>query len=325
MKLIIQIPCYNEETTLGITLSALPRRVTGFDLVEWLIIDDGSRDRTCEVAREHGIDHVITHTHNLGLARAFCSGIDACLELGADVIVNTDADNQYCAADIPALVQPIIEGRSEMVVGARPIEEIDEFSTTKKIMQRLGSWVIRFVSNTNIPDCTSGFRAYSRKAARQLLVINSYTYTLETIIQAGQKNISITSVPISVNKSLRPSKLVKNIFSYVAKSAGTIIRIFFVYQPFQSLSYLGLLFLTAGTLLGLRYVWLIYIGQGIGHVQSLILCAIFMGMGFQTLLAAFIADLMATNRKILEEVRFKLKNTGQEDLLEWSRRGDRHG
>lgn len=307
MKLIIQIPCFNEEETLSITLEALPRHVPGFDVVEWLIIDDGSEDNTVGVAKQFGVDHVVRHTGNKGLARAFMSGLDACLELGADVIVNTDADNQYNADDIPALTLPILEHRAELVVGARPISTIEHFSIAKKVLQKIGSWVVRVASNTDIPDAPSGFRAISRNAAQRLMVFNDYTYTLETIIQAGQKNMAIISVPISVNGDLRPSRLVKSIPSYIKRSIITIIRIFIIYRPFSFFGTLGAALFGAGFLVGMRFLFKYFGGEGDGHVQSLILASVLMGMGFQTLLIAFIADLLAANRKIMEDIRFKMR------------------
>ena len=305
MKLIIQIPCYNEASTLGIALAALPRTVPGFDSVEWLIIDDGSTDDTVRVAREHGVDHVVRHTRNQGLARAFTTGLAACLRLGADVIVNTDADNQYNADDIPALTAPILAREADIVVGARPIEAIAHFSLAKKWLQKLGSWVVRVASNTDIPDAPSGFRAMSRNAAHQLMVFNDYTYTLETIIQAGQKNMAITSVPVRVNEDLRPSRLVKSIPSYIKRSIVTIVRIFVIYRPFRFFASIGIMLFGLGFLIGLRFVWKWLGGEGDGHVQSLILAGALLVMGFQTLLVAFLADLLAANRKLLEEIRFK--------------------
>lgn len=305
MKLIIQIPCYNEAATLGITLAELPREVPGFDKVEWLIIDDGSSDNTVDVALQHGVDHVVRHTRNQGLARGFMNGLQACLNQGADVIVNTDADNQYCAQDIPALTQPIVEGRADIVVGARPIETIEHFSPIKKLLQKLGSWVVRVASKTAIPDAPSGFRAMSRSAAQRLTVFSDYTYTLETIIQAGQKNMAITSVPIRVNGDLRPSRLVKSIGSYIRRSIITIIRVFAIYRPFRFFGAIGLTLFTAGFLIGLRflYKWLMS-GNGYdGHVQSLILASSLLIIGFHTILIAFVADLLAANRKLLEEIR----------------------
>lgn len=307
MKLIIQIPCYNEAGTLGIALAALPRQVDGFDTVEWLIIDDGSQDDTVRVARKHGVDHVVRHTRNQGLARTFMTGLDACLRLGADVIVNTDADNQYNADDIPVLTQPIVERRADIVVGARPIETIQHFSLIKKWLQKLGSWVVRVASKTDIPDAPSGFRAMSRAAAQRLMVFNDYTYTLETIIQAGQKNMAITSVPIRVNEDLRPSRLVKSIPSYIKRSIVTIVRIFVVYRPFRFFGTIGIVLFGAGFLIGLRFLWKLLGGEGEGHVQSLILASVLLGMGFQTILVAFVADLLAANRKLMEDVRFTVK------------------
>lgn len=269
MKLFIQIPCYNEAETLGIALQALPRQVPGFASVQWLIIDDGSTDDTVGVAQAHGVDHIVCHTRNLGLARGFMSGLDACLRLGADVIVNTDADNQYNAEDIPQLTAPIVAGQADIVIGARPIETIEHFSLVKKWLQRLGSWVVRVASNTDIPDAPSGFRALSRDAACQMVVFNEYTYTLETIIQAGQRNMAITSVPIRVNRDLRPSRLVKSIPSYIKRSIATIIRIFVIYRPFRFFGLIGSVLFGLGFLVGVRFLWFYLTGNGTGHVQSL--------------------------------------------------------
>jgi len=306
MKLIIQIPCFNEADTLAIALKALPRQVAGFDAVEWLIIDDGSTDDTVNVARQNGVDHVVKHAGNKGLAKAFMTGLDACLNLNADVIVNTDADNQYSAEDIPLLVAPILEHRAEMVIGERPISTIDHFSPVKKYLQKLGSWVVRVASNTNIPDAPSGFRAMSRATAQKLIVFNDYTYTLETIIQAGQKNITITSVSVRVNEDLRPSRLVKSISSYIKRSIITIVRIFIIYRPFRFFGTIGTVLFSAGFLLGLRFLYKYLTGDGNGYVQSLILASILMGMGFQTILVAFVTDLLSANRKLLEDLRFKV-------------------
>nr|WP_241199730.1 glycosyltransferase family 2 protein [Erwinia billingiae] len=305
VKLIIQIPCFNEGQTLAIALQALPRSVEGFEKVEWLIIDDGSSDDTVAVAQACGVDHIVKHPVNKGLARAFMTGVNACLDAGADVIVNTDADNQYEADDIPSLTQPILNGRAEFVIGARPVQTIEHFSPVKKFLQRLGSWVVRLASKTDIPDAPSGFRAMSRETAQKLIVFSDYTYTLETIIQAGQKNIAITSVPIRVNEDLRPSKLVKSIFSYINRSIITIIRIFVIYRPFRFFGTIGLVLFSAGFLIGLRFVFNYINGEGTGHIQSLILASVLLGMGFQTILIAFIADLLSANRKLLEDLRFK--------------------
>ncbi|MGB9662695.1 MAG: glycosyltransferase family 2 protein [Moorellaceae bacterium] len=308
MKLIIQIPCFNEAETLPITLAALPRKVPGFDSVEWLVIDDGSWDDTVRIAKEHGVDHIVRHTRNQGLARAFMTGLETCLRLGADVIVNTDADNQYNAGDIPALVAPILEGKADIVVGARPIDAIEHFSAIKKVLQKLGSWVVRLVSRTNIPDAPSGFRAISRDAAQRLMVFNNYTYTLETIIQAGQKNMAIMSVPVRVNKNLRPSRLIKSIPSYIYRSMVTIVRILVIYRPFRFFASIGISLCGAGFALGLRYLYYCFRGQGAGHVQSVILAGVLLGMGFQTFLVAFLADLLAANRKLLEDIRYTVKH-----------------
>jgi len=310
MKLFIQIPCYNEEQTLKTTLSELPRELEGFDIVEWLVVDDGCTDRTIEVAKANGVDHVLRLTRNQGLARAFVAGLNACLKLGADVIVNFDGDNQYRAKDIPALVEPILHGKADLVVGARPIGEISHFSPVKKILQKIGSWVVRQASKTDVPDAPSGFRALSREAAMKMNVFNEYTYTLETIIQAGQKNMAITSVPVGVNDDLRPSRLVKSIPSYIWRSVGTIVRIFAVYRPFRFFMTIGIILFGLGFLLGLRFLYYYFItDSGVGHVQSLILAAVLLGMGFQTTLVAFLADLLAVNRKLMEDVQFRVRKS----------------
>lgn len=303
-KLIIQIPCYNEAETLAIALSDLPRTVAGFDSVEWLIIDDGSSDDTVRVAEESGVDHVMRHTSNRGLAYAFMTGIEACLARGADVIVNTDADNQYNAADLPALTRPVLEGRADMVIGARPISEIEHFSPLKKLLQKLGSWVVRVSSGTDVQDAPSGFRAISRNAAQRLVVFNNYTYTLETIIQAGRKNMRVVSVPIRVNGDLRPSRLVKSIPSYLKRSIFTIVRIFVIYQPARFFGAIAAVLFGLGFLLGLRFLYFYLVDASSGHVQSVVLAGVLMSMGFQALLVAFLADVIAANRKLLEDIRY---------------------
>lgn len=305
MKLIIQIPCYNEAETLSIALQALPREVEGFDTVEWLVIDDGCTDNTVQIAIENGVDHVVSHNQNLGLAKGFMTGLNACLKYGADVIVNTDADNQYNADDIPYLVKPIIEKRADIVVGARPISEIEHFSFAKKQLQKLGSWVVRKASKTDIPDAPSGFRAISRDAAMQLNVFNEYTYTLETIIQAGQKNMAILSVPVRVNEDLRPSRLVKSIPSYIKRSIITIIRIFVVYQPFIFFSIIAAVFAGFGMLGLLRFLYFYILGEGNGHIQSVVISGVLVSMGVQTLLTAFLADIIGVNRKQIEQIRYE--------------------
>lgn len=307
MKLIIQIPCFNEAETLPVVLKELPRSIPGFSCVEWLVINDGSTDDTEDVARAHGVDHIVTFTKNQGLARGFLAGLDACVKLGADVIVNTDADNQYMAADIPLLTAPILAGTADVVIGARPINAIDSFSHLKKLLQKVGSAVVRFVSKTDIPDAPSGFRAMTREAALRFNVFNDYTYTLETIIQAGQKNIAITSVPVRVNRELRPSRLVKSIPAYIRKSIFTIVRIFVVYKAFRFFMSVGLCTAGVGFLAGLRFMYYYAIGDGGGHLQSLILASILLGVGFQTMLTAFLADLLAVNRRLMEDVQYRIK------------------
>ena len=306
-KLIIQIPCYNEEQTLGITLEELPRQLPGIETVEWLVIDDGSRDRTVEVAKACGVDHIVRLSHNQGLAKAFMSGLEASLKAGADIIVNTDADNQYCAGDIPQLIQPILLKEAEIVIGARPIKTIRHFSPTKKFLQKLGSWAVRLASNTNIPDAPSGFRAFSREAAMQLNVFNDYTYTLETIIQAGQKGMAITSVPIRTNHLLRPSRLVKSNFSYVTRSLFTILRIFMLYKPLRFFLLLGSIPFSLGTVLGIRWLIYFFIGTERTRIPSLILAAILILIGFQLWMFGLVADLMAANRKLLEEIQLRMR------------------
>lgn len=302
MKLIIQIPCFNEAETLNIALAALPRTVPGFDQVEWLVINDGSTDDTAEIARQCGVDHIVNFKYNQGLAKGFMAGITECLQQGADVIVNTDADNQYEAQDIPLLVKPILEHKAEYVIGERPISQIEHFSPAKKFLQKLGSWAVRKASNTAVPDAPSGFRAMSRECAMQLNVYNNYTYTLETIIQAGQKNMAITSVPIRTNADLRPSRLLSSIPNYIKKSVITIVRIFVVYRPFRFFITIAVILFGLGFLLGLRFLYFYLSGDGTGHLQSVVLAGVLMGMGFQTGLIAFVADLLAVNRKLLENI-----------------------
>ena len=303
MKLIIQIPCFNEAASLPIALAELPRHLPGVTEIEWLVIDDGSEDDTVAVARRLGVHHVVGFRRNQGLARAFMLGIHACLERGADVIVNTDADNQYCAADIPALIQPILDRRADLVIGARPISEIEHFSPVKKLLQRFGSYVVRRVSGTDVLDAPSGFRAISREAALSLNVFNDYTYTLETLIQAGQKGMRVVSVSVRVNGDLRPSRLVKSIPSYVKRSILTIFRIFIVYQPLKFFVMAGAVPFLLGVALGIRFMVQFAQGEGDGHVQSLILAAVLLLMGFLTFLMAVLADLLSVNRRLLEELQ----------------------
>ena len=311
-KLIIQIPCFNEEQALPIALRHLPRNVPGFDVVEWLVVDDGSTDNTANVASAHGVNHIVRHVGNLGLAKAFMTGIEASIKSGADVIVNTDADNQYNAADIPNLVAPIISGEAEIVVGARPIAMTSHFSLVKKILQRVGSWVVRRVSKTNVVDAPSGFRAFSRSAAIQLNVFNDYTYTLETLIQAGQKRIKVVSVPIRTNEELRPSRLVKSMTSYVCRSLFTIMRIFITYRPFESFAVPGGIIASTGFIVGLRFLYFFSIGEGQGHIQSVILAATMLAIGVSFVLIGIIADLISVNRKLLEKIDMRVYSLEEE-------------
>jgi glycosyltransferase involved in cell wall biosynthesis len=308
MKVIIQIPCFNEEETLPSALVALPRSLPGVATVEWLIVDDGSTDRTVEVAREHGVDHIVRLPGHKGLARAFMSGIEACIREGADIIVHTDADNQYCADDIPRLIEPILRGTAEMVIGARSIRNVEDFSKTKKILQALGSWAVRRASRTQIPDSPSGFRAISRAAAMRLNVFDDYTYTLETVIQAGQKNISVTSVPVRTNRALRPSRLIRSVPRYVSRSVATIIRIFMIYRPVRFFFWAGLIPMVGGVALGVRWVLLfLLVDPHRSRAPSLILAAILTLIGFQLWTLGLVAHLLGTNRTLIEDVQLRLR------------------
>ena len=309
MKLIIQIPWYNEESTLATTLFDLPKKIDGIDEIQILVIDDGSTDRTIEVAKECGVKNFVVLQNNSGLAKAFVAGLSYALELGADIIVNTDADNQYCGADIETLVQPILAKHADIVIGARPVENIKHFSLTKKTLQKLGSCVMRLVSSTKIVDAPSGFRAFSKEAAVQLNVFDNYTYTLETIIQAKAKGFNIISVPIRVNPELRKSKLISNIFDYIRRSIFTMIRMFIVYRPFRFFAIIGSLFLLAGFFLSSRFLYFYFNHQGSGHVQSLILSAVLLLTGVQVGLLAVFAELQSINRKLLEDIQTRLKKS----------------
>jgi glycosyltransferase involved in cell wall biosynthesis len=306
MKLIIQIPCLNESQTLEQTIEALPKKIDGISVIETLVIDDGSTDNTSKVAEELGVNYIIRHHKNRGLASAFMSGITESLKNKADIIVNTDADNQYDGSCIKDIVKPILNNDADIVIGARPIETMKDFSDLKKILQKIGSWFVRFISDTDVIDAPSGFRAYSANAAAQLNVFNDYTYTLETIIQAGYKNLKIISIPIKVNRELRPSRLVKSIPSYIRKSLFTMIRISIIYRPFKFFLMPSLIFIFIGFYLGLRFIYFLSINDGDGHIQSLILASIFLIVGIQILLIAFLADLISANRKMLEDLKKSL-------------------
>lgn len=308
MKLIIQIPCYNEAETLEITLNDLPKHIDGIDTIEYLIINDGSKDNTVEVAKNWGVHHVVNFKRNKGLAKGFMAGLDACVKLGADIIVNTDADNQYCGADIETIVRPIIEGKADIVIGERPIDEIEHFSPLKKKLQHLGSWVVQKASKTTIPDAPSGFRAYSKEAAMRMNVINEYTYTLETIVQAGRNRMAIMSVPIRTNPELRKSRLFSSMFGYIKKSMLTIIRAFMMYRPMKFFVTIGVICVLLGMIIGGRYIYFLSIGQGGGHIQSLILASMMIIIGVQTAIVGLQGDIIAANRKILEDIQFRVKN-----------------
>lgn len=304
MKLIIQIPCYNEAETLEIALNDLPRQIEGVDEIEYLIINDGSKDDTVKVARNWGVDYIVDLKRNKGLAHGFMAGIDACLRNGADIIVNTDADNQYNADDIEKIIRPIIEGKTDIVIGARPIDETEHFSPLKKKLQHLGSWVVRKASNSDIPDAPSGFRAYSREAAMRINVTNEYTYTLETIVQAGREKIPQTSVPIRTNAELRPSRLFNSMYGYVKKSMVTIMRAYLMYSPLKTFTIIALFPLTLGLGIDIRYLIKKWKGQGQGHTQSLILGSTLTMIGFMTFVIGLVADLIAKSRRILEDVQY---------------------
>ncbi len=303
MKLIVQIPALNEEETLAVAVQAIPRNIPGVSSVEVMVIDDGSTDRTVEVAREAGADHVLQMSSHVGLARAFLAGIEECLALGADIIVNTDADNQYCADDIPALIAPVLERRAQIVVGARPISEIESFSPIKKVLQRLGSWVVRQASGSDIPDAPSGFRAYARDAAARLCVVNTYTYTLETIIQAGRKRIPMTSVPVRVNTVTRPSRLFRGIRQYIMRSVKTILRVFVIYAPLRFFFTLAAIFALPALAAVGRFLYFYATDGGAGHVQSLVLSGVLLAMATILFAVGVLADLIAANRSLLEDIR----------------------
>jgi glycosyltransferase involved in cell wall biosynthesis len=307
MKLIIQIPCYNEEKTLELAYNDLPRHIDGIDTIEYLIINDGSKDNTVARARELGFHHIVSFKRNKGLAKGFMAGIDACLHLGADIIVNTDADNQYCGADIEKIVRPILDQKADIVIGERPIDQTEHFSWKKKKFQHLGSWVVRVASGTDIPDAPSGFRAYSRDAALRLNVVNEYTYTLETIIQAGNNKTAMTSVPIRTNPETRPSRLFSSMWRYMKRSSTVITRSFVMYKPLAFFMSIGLVLMLFGAILGIRFLILMLIGEGDGHIQSLILTAILIMMGFQTITIGLLGETISANRKLLEDVQYRVR------------------
>ncbi|UCF90810.1 MAG: glycosyltransferase family 2 protein [Desulfobacterales bacterium] len=306
-KLIIQIPCYNEEKTLPLTLNDLPRRIPGVAAIETLIIDDGSTDETVEVARKAGVDHIIRNKCNKGLARSFLAGLDASLRLGADIIVNTDGDNQYQGQDIAKLIAPILRGDADIVIGDRQTGNMSHLSFTRKKLQRIGSFIVRLLSETNVPDAVSGFRAFSRDAAMQMNIVSPFSYTIETIIQAGKKHMAITSVPVGTNLQRRESRLFKSIPQFLERSATTMIRMYTMYQPLRVFFYIGCFFILGGLIPSIRFLIYYFLGQGGGHIQSLILAAIFFIVGFQILMIGLVADVISFNRRLIEDTLLKVK------------------
>ena len=308
MKLIIQIPCYNEEATLPQTVRELPRVLPGVDEIEYLVVDDGSTDRTIEVARESGVHHVVRLKQNQGLAYAFMAGLEAALQAGADVIVNTDADNQYLGEDVACLIQPILDGHADIAVGDRGVAALEHFSPLKRLLQRLGSWVVQRAAGIPIPDATSGFRAFTREAALRLTVLSDYTYTLETLIQAGARRMAVVYVPIRTNPQTRQSRLVRSIPSFLALSIVSIVRFYTMYRPLRVFTMIGGTFIAGGMVLGLRFLYLFWRrGGATGNVQSLILAAILIIVGFQVCLIGLMADLVSLNRKMVEEALYRVR------------------
>ena len=307
-KLIIQIPCLNEADTLPATLRDLPRSLPGVDSIELLVIDDGSRDGTAAIARAHGVEHIVRFRRRKGLASAFMAGIDAALKLGADYIVNTDADNQYVGADISRLLEPLVRGEADIVIGDRNIQALAEMSPHKKRLQRVGSWVVRQVSGTQVPDTTSGFRAYTREAALRMSIVSEFSYTLESIIQAGKQRMAIAHVPIRTNPRVRPSRLFDSIWSYLKASSATIVRIYAMYEPLKVFSYIGATVFMAGFALVLRFLYYYMTGTGMGHVQSLIMSAVLMIVGFQVVLIGLVSDVISGNRKLLEDLVYRVRS-----------------
>ncbi len=312
MKLIIQIPCYNEEQTLGATLAELPRVLPGVDTIEYLIVDDGSTDDTALVARALGAHHVVRFSRQRGLARAFAAGLDASLKLGADLIVNTDADNQYPAREIPRLIAPILAGQADLVIGDRGVATVSGFSPLKRRLQQLGSWVVHRASGLPVPDATSGFRAMSRETAQRLMVLSEYSYTLETLIHAGARRLAVAYVPIHTNPPVRPSRLMRSLSDYLAHSTITIVRAYTTYRPLRAFISVGAVVVMAGTAIGLRFLYFYLRGDGSGHLQSLILASILLVVGFQVGLIGLVADLIGFNRKILEELLYRVRRLEQE-------------
>jgi glycosyltransferase involved in cell wall biosynthesis len=324
-KLIIQIPCLNEADTLPATLADLPRAMPGIDVIETLVIDDGSRDQTAEVARAHGATHVIRFRQRKGLAAAFIAGIDASLQHGADFIVNTDGDNQYSGRDIPRLLEPLLRGEADIVVGDRNIRDLAHMSWVRKTLQRFGSWAVRRVSTTQVPDTTSGFRAYTRDAALRMTIVSDFSYTLESLIQAGKQRMAVTHVAIGTNPRTRPSRLFDNVLSYIKRSAATIVRIYTMYEPLKVFTYIGTTIFLVGFAISIRFLYYyLFTHDSAGKVQSLILSAMLMIVGFQVVLFGLVADLISGTRKLLENLLYRVRRMELTNR-ESSNRGDRPG
>ena len=306
-KLIVQIPCYNEEKTLPQTVRGIPRQIDGIDQIEILVIDDGSEDETAKVARELGVDHIVKNICNKGLAQTFIAGLDACLRLGADIIVNTDGDNQYQGRDIPKLVAPILAGEADIVIGNRETDKIEHINGVKKKLHKIGSMVVRAFSGTDVPDAVSGFRAFSRQAAMQTNIVTTYSYTVETIIQAGKKRLCIANTPIRTNPKSRESRLFRSIPKFIAHQIGTMVRMYTMYKPLKVFVYIGCLCMVAGLVPSIRFLIFYFSGQGGGHMQSLILATILFVIGFQVLVLGLVADVISFNRRLIEETLFRIR------------------
>lgn len=318
LKLIVMVPCLNEEKTLPLVIGSIPQKIPGISKIETLVVDDGSTDKTLEVAKKLKVNHIIRHFKNKGLAFSFSDGLERALQEGADIIVNTDGDNQYPQKDIPRLIKPILDGEAQIVVANRQTDKIKEFSPLKKILQKFGSWTVRILSGTNIPDAVSGFRAYSREAALQINVITEFSYTIETIIQAGKKRIAITSIPIKVNLKTRESRLFHSLWGHIKKSGATTVRVFTMYEPLKVFSYIGGFFSLCGFAIGVRFLFFYAIGNAGGHIQSLLLAAVLLIIGFQIFLIGLVADLIASNRKLLENIILRNKK------IKWEKRNEKH-
>lgn len=311
MKLIVLIPCFNEEKTLPLVVKSIPRKIKGVDKVEILVVNDGSTDKTVEVAKKVGVDYILNNKGNKGLAKSFAAGLEKALELGADIIVNTDGDNQYPQKDIPRLIEPILSGRAEIVIADRQTSKIKHFSPFKKFCQKLGSWMVGFLAGMKIPDAVSGFRAYSKDAAMQLNIVTEFSYAIETIIQATKKKIPIAFIKINTNPKTRESRLFKNSWQHIKKSAATMIRVFTMYEPLKTFSFIAIIFIIPGLLLGIRFLYFFFAHAAGGHIQSLILASILLILGFQIFLIGLVADLIANNRKLIEDIIYKNKKSNK--------------